>query len=51
MTRLLDGEPVSAYRERPWERAARFAARHRVALLLLAAYLAARALVLLVYRR
>jgi len=51
VTRLLDGEPVSAYRERPWERAARFASRHRVALLLLAAYLAARALVLLVYRR
>lgn len=51
VTRFLDGEPVSAYRERPWERAARFASRHRVALLLLAAYLAARALVLLVYRR
>jgi serine/threonine protein kinase len=51
VTRLLDGEPVSAYRERPWEQAARFASRHRVALLLLAAYLAARALVLLVYRR
>jgi serine/threonine protein kinase len=51
VTRLLDGEPVSAYRERPWERAARFASRHRVALLLLATYLAARALVLLVYRR
>jgi serine/threonine protein kinase len=51
VTRFLDGEPVSAYRERPWERAARFASRHRVALLLLATYLAARALVLLVYRR
>jgi eukaryotic-like serine/threonine-protein kinase len=51
VTRLLDGEPVSAYRERPWERAARFASRHRVALLLVATYLAARALVLLVYRR
>jgi serine/threonine protein kinase len=51
VTRLLDGEPVSAYRERPWERAARFASRHRVALLLVATDLAARALVLLVYRR
>ncbi len=51
VTRLLDGEPVTAYRERPWERAARFAARHRVALLLVAAYLAARAAILLVYGR
>ncbi len=51
VARFLDGEPVTAYRERPWERAARFAARHRVALLLLLAYLAARAAVLLVYGR
>ena len=51
VTRLLDGEPVTAYRERAWERAARFAARHRVALLLVAAYLAARAAILLVYGR
>jgi serine/threonine protein kinase len=51
VTRLLDGEPVTAYRERSWERAARFAARHRVALLLVAAYLAARAAILLVYGR
>ncbi len=51
VVRYLDGEPVTAYRERPWERAARFAVRHRVALLLLLAYLAARAAVLLVYGR
>ena len=51
VARYLDGEPVAAYRERPWERAARFAVRHRVALLLLLAYLAARAAVLLVYGR
>ncbi len=51
MTRLLDGDPVTAYRERAWEKAARFAVRHRVALLLMAAYLAARAAILLVYRR
>jgi len=51
VTRYLDDEPVTAYRERPWERAARFAVRHRVALLLLLAYLAARAAVLLVYGR
>jgi serine/threonine protein kinase len=51
VVRYLDGEPVTAYRERPWERAARFAVRHRVALLLLFAYLAARAAVLLVYGR
>lgn len=51
VARFLDGEPVAAYRERPWERAARFVFRHRVALLLLLAYLAARAAVLLVYGR
>jgi serine/threonine protein kinase len=51
VVRYLDAEPVAAYRERPWERAARFAVRHRVALLLLLAYLAARAAVLLVYGR
>jgi serine/threonine protein kinase len=51
VARFLDGEPVEACRERPWERAARFASRHRVALLLVAAYLAARAAILLVYGR
>jgi serine/threonine protein kinase len=51
VARLLDGEPVTAYRERPWEKVARFAARHRVALLLLLAYLAARAAVLFVTGR
>lgn len=49
--RFLDGERVAAYRERPWERAARFAVRHRVALLLVLAYLAARAAILVLYRR
>ncbi|HRY42823.1 MAG TPA: serine/threonine-protein kinase [Thermoanaerobaculia bacterium] len=51
VVRYLDGEPVTAYRERPWERAARFAVRHRVALLLVLAYLAARAAILVLYRR
>ncbi|MHB1047625.1 MAG: serine/threonine-protein kinase [Thermoanaerobaculia bacterium] len=51
VARLLDGEKVAAYRERPWERAARFAVRHRVALLLVLAYLAARAAILVLYRR
>jgi len=51
VARFLDGEPVSAYRERAWERAARFAGRHRVAILLVLAYLVARAAILLVYRR
>jgi serine/threonine protein kinase len=51
VTRFLDSEPVTAYRERAWERASRFAGKHRVALLLLASYLAARAVILLVYRR
>ncbi len=51
VARLLDGERVAAYRERPWERAARFAVRHRVALLLVLAYLAARAAILVLYRR
>ena len=51
VTRLLDGEPVTAYRERFWERAGRFASRHRVALLLVAAYLSARAAILLVTGR
>ena len=51
VARFLDGERVTAYRERPWEVAWRFAVRHRVALLLLLAYLAARALVFAVTRR
>jgi serine/threonine protein kinase len=46
VARHLEGEPVSAYREGPVERLARLAVRHRVALLLLLAYLVTRALVL-----
>ena len=45
--RFLDGEPVLAYRENAWERAGRFAARHRTAIGLVAAYLIMRLLLLL----
>ena len=48
---FLDGAPIAAYRERIWERALRVARRHQVALVLLLAYLLARAFVFLVYRR
>jgi hypothetical protein len=51
IARYLDGEPVSAYRERAWERIWRLMKRHQVALVLLLAYLLARAAVFLVYRR
>jgi eukaryotic-like serine/threonine-protein kinase len=40
--RYLDGEAVLAYRESPWEKSRRFAARNNTLLLLLAAYVAAR---------
>jgi hypothetical protein len=43
---FLDGGPVVAYREGPLERAGRFAARHRTAMLLVAAYLVMRAVIL-----
>ncbi len=43
-------EPVLAYRERPWERAARIFARYRTPILLVAAYLVMRALVILYTR-
>jgi serine/threonine protein kinase len=43
--RFLDGDRVLAHRETPFERAARLAARHRVALTLLATYLVVRVLV------
>ena len=46
----LDGLPVGAYRENMWERTARFYHRHQVAILLLCAYLAMRALLLLFSR-
>ncbi len=42
----LDGAPVSAYRENPFERVARFAGRHRTAIGLIAAYLLMRLLLL-----
>jgi len=43
---LLDGNRVTAYREGPLERLGRFAARHRTAILLVAAYLVMRVLIL-----
>jgi eukaryotic-like serine/threonine-protein kinase len=45
--RFLGGEPVRAYREPPWERAARIFARYRTPILLVAAYLVMRTLVIL----
>jgi len=47
----LDGLPVRAYRENTLERAGRLFARHRVAILLIAAYLFMRMLTLLWLRR
>jgi serine/threonine protein kinase len=46
VSRYLDGQPVSAYRENVFERAARFYHRHQVAILLIATYLIMRALLL-----
>lgn len=40
--RWMDAEPVTAYRERPWEVAARFYHRNRTLLLLLVAYVVVR---------
>ncbi len=48
--RFVDGEPVSAYRESLPERAQRLAARHRVLLSLLAAYLLVRLLLIALSR-
>ena len=42
--RWLDAEPVSAYREPPWERAARLYQRHQALVLLLATYMVVRLL-------
>jgi serine/threonine protein kinase len=42
----LDSAPVSAYRERPWERLARFYRRNQALILLLLAYLVVRVLIL-----
>ncbi len=45
--RWLDSEPVDAYRESAWEKAARFYRRNRALLLLLAAYAVVRVVILL----
>ncbi len=47
VARYLDGGRVLAHRESPWEKGARVFARYRTPILLVAAYLLARALVLL----
>ncbi len=44
--RYLDGQAVRALPESLWTRTVRFASRHRVALLLILAYVLARAFVL-----
>jgi serine/threonine protein kinase len=49
--RFLDGEPVKAHRESLTERASRLFDRHRVAILLVAAYLVARMMVLIAMHR
>jgi serine/threonine protein kinase len=51
IARYLDGEPVGAHRETLWERAGRLFARHYMWVLLIAAYLVMRMLLLLFLRR
>jgi eukaryotic-like serine/threonine-protein kinase len=51
VARYLDGLPVAAYRENMIERAERLFARHRIAILLIMAYLIMRLFLLLVLRR
>jgi serine/threonine protein kinase len=51
VARYLDGLPVSAYPENIWRKAARWAARYRVAIVLVLTYLIVRALLLLWFRR
>ena len=51
VSRYLDGLPVSARKETILDKAARFYRRHTVAILLIAAYLAARILLLVFSRR
>jgi serine/threonine protein kinase len=48
--RFLEGERVSAYPENPWQRARRFASRHRTAVALVLAYLVMRIVLLVVAR-
>jgi serine/threonine protein kinase len=47
---FLEGAPVSAYPEGPWQRALRFASRHRVPILLVAAYLVMRVILMVAFR-
>jgi eukaryotic-like serine/threonine-protein kinase len=51
IARYIDGEPVDAHRETPWERAERLFARHYMWILLVAAYLVMRTVLLLVLHR
>jgi eukaryotic-like serine/threonine-protein kinase len=51
VSRYLDGLPVSARKETVFDRAARFYRRYTVAILLIAAYLIARTLILLFFHR
>ena len=46
VSRYLDGQPVTARKETPLDRAARFYRRHNVAILLIAAYLLVRVILL-----
>ena len=50
VARWLDSEPVRAHRESPLEKAGRLAARHRVAIALVSAYVAARLLLFIAGR-
>ena len=47
VSRFLDGQPVSAYREGLLERTARLARKYRTPLLLILAYLAMRTVLIL----
>ncbi len=51
VARYLDGQPVEAYPENIFRKAERLYARHRVAVLLVAAYLLMRALLLALWKR
>jgi eukaryotic-like serine/threonine-protein kinase len=50
VSHFLDGEPVSAHRENPWERSLRFYRRYQAAILLIAMYLLMRTLFVLYSR-
>jgi serine/threonine protein kinase len=51
VSRYLDGLPVSARKETIFDKAARFYRRHAIAILLIAAYLVMRTLLLIFFRR